>query len=119
MTAPTTGRSATTAAATTGSVARTASVFRSATTTSATATARTTVRRKATANSNSNSTKRLLHHRKEALADRCSLRLIRAAIGVEASSLRYVQTLISGGAEDSLERGWDDDIVDAEGDDGT
>jgi len=57
-----------------------------------------------------------LHH---SAAVRSNLRLLRTAIGVESSSLRYIQTLVSGGAEDVLERGWDDNIVEAEGDDGT
>lgn len=48
-----------------------------------------------------------------------NLRKIRTAVGSEVSSLRYVGYMLDGGAEPNLLRGWDDGIVDAEGDDGT
>lgn len=52
-------------------------------------------------------------------AGRANLRQVRTAIGSETSSLRYVGYMLDGGAEPNLVRGWDDGIVDAEGDDGT
>ena len=52
-------------------------------------------------------------------AGRANLRQVRTAIGSETSSLRYVGYMLDGGAEPNLLRGWDDGIVDAEGDDGT
>ena len=52
-------------------------------------------------------------------AGRANLRQVRSAIGSETSSLRYVGYMLDGGAEPNLLRGWDDGIVDAEGDDGT
>ena len=45
--------------------------------------------------------------------------LLRSAIGAELGSLRYLSYLVEGGAEPNLLRGWDDGIVDTEGDDGT
>ena len=44
---------------------------------------------------------------------------VRSSIGAELGSLRYLSYLVEGGAEPNLLRGWDDGIVDAEGDDGT
>ena len=50
---------------------------------------------------------------------RANVQQIRTAFGSEVSSLRYVGYMLDGGAEPNLLRGWDDGIVDAEGDDGT
>ena len=50
---------------------------------------------------------------------RANVQQFRTAIGSEVSSLRYVGYMLDGGAEPNLLRGWDDGIVDAEGDDGT
>mmetsp|Transcript_14881 Transcript_14881/g.32379 ORF Transcript_14881/g.32379 Transcript_14881/m.32379 type:complete len:139 (-) Transcript_14881:4-420(-) len=104
----------TAAGSTTRTAARSASASRTATRPGTCAAA--------TASTARTSRVHVAHKTTAAAADfavRCNLRSIRTAIGVEASSLRYVQTLISGGAEDVLDRGWDDNIVDAEGDDGT
>lgn len=43
---------------------------------------------------------------------------IRTALAVEASGLRYVHYVLGSGSEDSLPRGWDDDLI-QEDEDGT
>ena len=103
---------------TAGGVARTqAAIGSSQTTATTTRTARITASQRTASTStsasvNSNSSFRTA-------AGRANLRQVRTAIGSETSSLRYVGYMLDGGAEPNLLRGWDDGIVDAEGDDGT
>ena len=102
---------------TAGGVARTQAAIGSSETTATTTTARITASQRTASTStsasvNSNSSFRTA-------AGRANLRQVRSAIGSETSSLRYVGYMLDGGAEPNLLRGWDDGIVDAEGDDGT
>ena len=103
---------------TVGGVARThASIGNSQTTATTTRTTRITAAQR-TASTSSNATVNSSSSFRTA-ASRANLRQAREAIGSETSSLRYVGFMLDGGAEPNLLRGWDDGIVDAEGDDGT
>mmetsp|Transcript_14361 Transcript_14361/g.17457 ORF Transcript_14361/g.17457 Transcript_14361/m.17457 type:complete len:87 (-) Transcript_14361:92-352(-) len=59
-------------------------------------------------------TKRTIHSN-ERLS--CQFRITKTALAVESSSLRYANFVLSS-TEDSLARGWDDDLI-VEEDDGT
>ena len=103
---------------TAGCVARTqAAIGSSQTTATTTRTARITTSQRTASTSTSASVNSNFSFR--TAAGRANLRQVRSAIGSETSSLRYVGYMLDGGAEPNLLRGWDDGIVDAEGDDGT
>ena len=102
---------------TAGGVARTqAAIGSSQTTATTTRTARITASQRTASTSTSASVN---SNSFRTAAGRANLRQVRSAIGSETSSLRYVGYMLDGGAEPNLLRGWDDGIVDAEGDDGT
>jgi len=104
---------------TAGGVARTqASIGTSQTTATTTRTAHISAARR-TASSYSTATCVNSNSSFRTAVGRATLRQVRTAIGNETSSLRYVGYMLDGGAEPNLLRGWDEGIVDAEGDDGT
>ena len=101
---------------TAGGVARTQAAIGSSQTTATTTTARITASQRTASTSTSASVN---SNSFRTAAGRANLQQVRSAIGSETSSLRYVGYMLDGGAEPNLLRGWDDGIVDAEGDDGT